>query len=113
LVKPSGAEYEALAHEIVTELATVTHDDHIVARESEARRQIDISARWTDGGDGNLLIVQVKDYKRKAGDLDPTWIAAASTTTGRWCSTARASHPASPTPNINAPPNWPPPGKTA
>jgi hypothetical protein len=68
-VKPSWAEYEALAHEIVTELApfaTVTHDDHVVGRESEARRQIDISARWTDGGDENLLIIQVKDYKRRA-----------------------------------------------
>jgi Restriction endonuclease len=68
-VKPSWAEYEAFAHEIVTALApfvTVTHDDHIVGRESEARRQIDISARWTDGGDENLLIVQVKDCKRKA-----------------------------------------------
>lgn len=68
-MKPRWAEYEALAHEIVTELApfaTATHDDHIVGGESEARRQIDISARWTDGGDENLLIVQVKDYKRKA-----------------------------------------------
>lgn len=68
-MKPSWAEYEALAHKIVTELApfaTVTHDDHLVGRESEARRQIDISARWTAGDDKNLLIVQVKDYKRKA-----------------------------------------------
>jgi len=74
-VKPSWAEYEALAHEIVTELApfaTVTHDDHIVGKESEARRQIDISARWTVGDDENLLIVQVKDCKRKA-DVKHSW----------------------------------------
>jgi hypothetical protein len=51
---------------LLAPFATVTHDDHIVGRESEARRQIDISARWTDGGDENLLIVQVRDRKRKA-----------------------------------------------
>ena len=63
------AEYEALAHRILQELAPfaeVTHNDHIVGEESEARRQIDISVRWRHDEVDNLLIVQVKDHKRKA-----------------------------------------------
>lgn len=67
--QPEWAEYEALAHKIVSDLvpfATVTHNDHIVGHQSEARRQIDISVRWQDDSEENLMIIQVKDYKRKA-----------------------------------------------
>ncbi len=63
------AAYEKLAHKIVKDLlplADVMHDDHILGRESEDNRQIDVSARWRDGEDEYLLIVQVKDLKRRA-----------------------------------------------
>lgn len=69
--RPEWAEYEALAHKIVSDLApfaTVTHNDHIVGHQSETRRQIDITVRWQDqdNDEENLMIIQVKDYKRRA-----------------------------------------------
>lgn len=67
--RPVWADYEALAHEIVSELApfaVVTHNEYIVGHQSEARRQIDITVRWRQADEENLMIVQVKDYKRKA-----------------------------------------------
>ncbi|WP_236796308.1 restriction endonuclease [Amycolatopsis sp. GM8] len=71
--RPEWAEYEKLAAKIIAELsphAAVTHDDHVVGRDSEARRQIDVSARWTDGDVERLLIVQVRDYKRRSADVN-------------------------------------------
>src|SRR5690242_9560651 len=62
---PQWLEYEKLAAKIIEELsphAHVTHNEYIVGRESEARRQIDVTARWTDGDVDRVLIVQVKDY---------------------------------------------------
>ncbi|HEX5118817.1 MAG TPA: restriction endonuclease [Pseudonocardiaceae bacterium] len=67
--RPQWLEYEKLAAKIISELsphASVQHNDHIVGRESESRRQIDVAARWTDGQSDRLLIVQVRDYKRHA-----------------------------------------------
>jgi len=63
------AKYEELAHKIVKDLmpfADVTLDDHLYGSESEDLRQIDVSARWRDGDQDRLLIVQVKDLKRPA-----------------------------------------------
>ncbi len=67
--KPKWAEYELLAAKIIKELsphAQVTHDEHIFGHESETRRQIDVVARWTDNDEDRVLIVQVKDYGRRA-----------------------------------------------
>jgi hypothetical protein len=68
--RPQWKLYEELAHRIFTELlpfADVKLDDHIQGAESESKRQIDVSARWTDpDGDDRLLVVQVKDYKSRA-----------------------------------------------
>lgn len=63
------AEYEELAHKIVEELmphAVVTLDDHPYGHETETHRQIDVSAKWTDGKNDFLLIVQVKDLSSPA-----------------------------------------------
>src|SRR6266536_4638350 len=63
------AKYEELAHKIVSDLmpyATVELDDHISGRDSEADRQIDVSARWLDGDQEYLMVVQVRDRKRRA-----------------------------------------------
>jgi hypothetical protein len=46
--------------------AEVTLDDRIVGHDSEIHRQIDVSARWSDGPDTYLLIVQAKDWKKPA-----------------------------------------------
>lgn len=68
--RPQWKLYEELAHRILTELmpfADVQLDDHIQGAESESKRQIDVSARWTDpDGNERLLVVQVKDYKGRA-----------------------------------------------
>lgn len=64
--------YEQLAHKIVAELmpyAEVELDDHIVGGQSETRRQIDVTARWTDGAEHHLLIVQARDRSRP-GDVN-------------------------------------------
>lgn len=69
--RPSAqwAKYEELAHKIVEELmphAVVTLDDHPYGHETETPRQIDVSAKWTDGGNNYLLLVQVKDLSTPA-----------------------------------------------
>lgn len=69
--RPSAqwAKYEELAHKIVEELmphAVVTLDDHPYGHETESPRQIDVSAKWTDGESNYLLIVQVKDLSTPA-----------------------------------------------
>jgi restriction endonuclease len=69
--RPSAqwAKYEELAHKIVEELmphAVVTLDDHPYGHETETPRQIDVSAKWKDGENDYLLIVQVKDLSRPA-----------------------------------------------
>jgi hypothetical protein len=66
---PNWKQYEELAYRIVKELmpfADVKIDDKILGNESDQKRQIDISARWRYSGDDYLLIVQVKDHKRRA-----------------------------------------------
>ena len=66
---PDWKKYEELAHKIVEELmpyADVVADDKILGSQSNQQRQIDISARWQHNGVDYLLIVQVKDYKRRA-----------------------------------------------
>jgi hypothetical protein len=63
------ARYEELAKKIVADViphATVTLDDHVHGSESEKLRQIDVSARWKDGDESYLLVVQVKHTKRAA-----------------------------------------------
>lgn len=62
-------DYEALAHKIIAELmpyAQVIRDDKIIGSETEQRRQIDVSARWSYEGVEQLLIVQVKEHSRPA-----------------------------------------------
>lgn len=66
---PNWKQYEELAYKIVSELmpfADVKIDDKILGNESDQKRQIDISARWRYNGNDYLLIVQVKDHKRRA-----------------------------------------------
>ena len=63
------ARYEALAEKILTDMmpfAEVRRDDKIRGRESEAERQIDVSARWEYGGQDYLTVVQVRDRRRPA-----------------------------------------------
>ena len=67
--RPAWVEYELLARDIVRELAPfadVQHNVHELGRESETTRQIDVAVRWNDGIADNLLIIQVRDRKRKA-----------------------------------------------
>jgi hypothetical protein len=57
--------FERLAERIVRDLqpdATITWDDHLPGRISEAIRQIDVSIRWSDADRDYLTIVQAKDW---------------------------------------------------
>ncbi|WP_330272633.1 restriction endonuclease [Lentzea sp. NBC_00516] len=66
-------EYEKLAEKIIAELsphAVVTHNERVLGQESEVRRQIDVTVRWTDGVAERLMIVQVKDYGKRRADVN-------------------------------------------
>jgi hypothetical protein len=41
-------------------------DDHLYGNDSETKRQIDVSIRWSDRGQEYLTIVQAKDWGRRA-----------------------------------------------
>src|SRR5215216_7546285 len=62
---PDWKGFERLAERIARDLrpdATVTWDDHLRGRISEATRQIDVSIRWSDSDREYLTIVQAKDW---------------------------------------------------
>src|SRR6266487_3446785 len=61
-------DYEKMVARIYQELeplATVTHDDKIIGKESKIERQIDVSIRAKVAGHEILIIVQAKDYKKR------------------------------------------------
>ena len=53
-------------YETISPRATVRHNDSIMGRISEVKRQIDVSIRFTEAGCDFLVIVQAKDSKRPA-----------------------------------------------
>ncbi|MGY0233919.1 restriction endonuclease [Longispora urticae] len=62
-------EFELLAERILAELqpdAAVKWNDLIDGHITEAKRQVDVSIRWTSGDDEYLTIVQAKDHGRPA-----------------------------------------------
>jgi phosphoribosylanthranilate isomerase len=62
-------EFEKLAAQIYSELqpqARVTHNDKILGRNTGIERQIDVSIRANVAGHDLLIIVQAKDYNRRA-----------------------------------------------
>lgn len=62
-------DFERLAKTILAELqplAEVKWNDHVRGHLSTAKRQIDVSIRWTSGDDNYLTIVQAKDQKDPA-----------------------------------------------
>jgi Restriction endonuclease len=61
--------FERLAERIARDVApnaTVTWDDHLYGHTSETDRQIDVSIRWSEGGQDYLTVVQAKDWRRPA-----------------------------------------------
>lgn len=65
-----GKEYELLIERLYRQLepnADIVQDDYIFGRDSETKRQIDISIRYRFLGIDHLVIVQAKDYTRPAG----------------------------------------------
>lgn len=66
-----GKEYEELIHKIYRDLSKdsiVTYDDKIFDKSSKTHRQIDVSIRFNSSfGVEFLTIIQVKDYKHRAG----------------------------------------------
>lgn len=65
----AGKEYEMLIEQMYRSLAPnslVTLDDYIYDSRAQTKRQIDVSIRYKFAGVNHLIIVQAKDYKRKA-----------------------------------------------
>ncbi|MFP7656070.1 restriction endonuclease [Chryseobacterium proteolyticum] len=68
----AGKEYELLIANMYRSLepnAEVTHDDYILDKTANAKRQIDVSIKYKIAGVDILIIVQAKDYKHKADVL--------------------------------------------
>jgi hypothetical protein len=64
-----GKAYESLVAEIYKKLspdAKVVQNDHLQGYNSNRKREIDVSITYTYAGVKNLIIIQVKDYSRKA-----------------------------------------------
>lgn len=64
-----GKEYELLIEQLYRSLepnAEIIQDDHILGRDTNANRQIDVSIRYKFAGTTNLIIIQAKDYKNPA-----------------------------------------------
>jgi len=64
-----GKEYELLIEDLYKQLAPnakIIQDDFILGRNSNTKRQIDVSIRFQNMGINYLTIVQAKDYSRPA-----------------------------------------------
>lgn len=62
----TGKEYEQLIETLYQQLAPnaiVTHNDSIIGRNSEVKRQIDVSVKYKFAGVDHLIIVEAKDFK--------------------------------------------------
>lgn len=66
---PNWLEYERLVAQIfhtISPKSEVRHNDEIEGFDSHIKRQIDVSIRFSEAGCNFLIIVQVKNFKRRA-----------------------------------------------
>src|SRR5690606_3421231 len=64
-----GKQYELLVEKLFKQLAPnaeIKQDDYILGKNSNTKRQIDVSIRFKNMGISYLTIIQAKDYSRPA-----------------------------------------------